>query len=639
MLLALLGLEPAPDDLNTPAGRAWMLLGRIQTETDRISGEDAAALWPLHLYGYSFIGLKWGADTPAQHGACGLLAAVALNRMLGWPEPAEERRPADALPADVEQRETAVVRAPQAAPRREIEAEGPAEILILVARFAGTAEYDPTARIYGALADHVFEVIPDIGRVELLDEIVSARREAIALAERYQASMVVWGTYDGLGIRPRYEVTRDSLVIKKSMIQLDQATRHQLKEKFDIYITDNLAAEVSFLSLQAVGDMCVLNLNYEAALGVYERALALFSDPERARALGVHEIYQSLTGVYLALKRYGDALAANAKARELAPDDLLCQFQWLLLRSVTEKRTSNQMIEDLRALLTERVEDGSIDREEQAGLSKALEMMAAIRSPQDLKKLFESTSNRKSLLADAHKRFSKDVMVHLSRAESYALGHQYQKALKECRQALRLNPRCVPALVLRAQLFAVLDRVAEALRELDHAEKFDPSQASVHYSKAAILVSAEQYEECMPQMEKAFELGLAWEPMFEPWGECMLGLGRGDEMMSILKSRSVDPADPGLFRLRSWYYGQKGQDETALREADQAIALSSGPPEMARSYRVRARVHAIGKRFRLAAEDMQKVIALSIKGTFQYRTSQELLHEFLSMDESVSAVS
>lgn len=88
-------LQLSPAATSVPAGatqRALELLGTLFSESCRIGGAGFAKLWPLHLYGYSWIGLKW--DDPAQEGpktahrASFILAALALTKILG--DPGEE---------------------------------------------------------------------------------------------------------------------------------------------------------------------------------------------------------------------------------------------------------------------------------------------------------------------------------------------------------------------------------------------------------------------------------------------------------------------------------------------------------------------------------------------------------------------
>jgi len=608
VIFALLELEPPPSDLTTLAGRAWRLLDRLQKGTAKVSGSDAAALWPLHLLGYAFIGLKWPADSAARHSACGLLAAAALVRVLGWPEPEQETK---------------------TAPPQEIRSEGPAEILILVAKFAGTAEYEPTARIYGALADHLFEVIPEIGRVERIDEVVSSRKKAVELAKSYQASMVVWGTYDGLGIRPRYEVTRDSLAMKKSMIQLDQTTRHQLKEQFDIYITDNLANEVSFLSLQAVGHMCELNLNHQAAVGVYERALALIPSIERAKALGASEVYQSLAGIYSVLRRYEDALSANARALELNPNDFLSQLQLVQLRAISEKRTNVELVENFRELVNKHIAYSPKGTEEHEGLERVLEIFESIRSPQDLKRIFEEVGD--SLLPTIdHRKFSKDVVVHLTRAANYLQNKQSPRALREFRLALRLNPRCAPALTGRALALADLDRLSEAIRDLQKAEKIDPAQEIIYTIRALVFLYQKKPAEALFNIERAYEMGVPRSRFIGTWGESMLDLGRGDELMITLKNLKVDPANTSVFRIRSMYYRNREQYNLALHEIEQAILLDSDA-QLYESYNFeeRSKVYSAMGCLDLALEDARRAIDASQPGTIARRKAQELLQDLI----------
>src|ERR1017187_10173946 len=210
-----------------------------------------------------------------------------------------------------------------------IKPEGPAEILVIVAEFSGRGDFDPTARIYGSLADHVHEVIPKLGRVERVAESVVSRKDAVALASQYKASMIVWGFYDSLGVSPRYDVTRDSLVMKSALIQLDQATRHALGERFEPYVTHDLTEEISYLSLVAIGEMCMLNLSYDAGISVFERALSLIQDPERAAKLGAGKAYAGLSALLATTHRNKEALAAIAQARQLDPSNSLYQLQEL----------------------------------------------------------------------------------------------------------------------------------------------------------------------------------------------------------------------------------------------------------------------------------------------------------------------
>lgn len=615
---------------DSPAARAVRLLRLVIEKLLPADVPASQTLWPVHLYGYAWIGLKWSHGSPESYRACFLLAGIALQSLLGAPPEGDESPTAAQSSGGDGKSVRSITEIPPIKPER------PAEILILVAHFDGSADYDPTVRIYSTLSDLIFETLGSLARVERIEEVISSRKGALATAARYRASMIVWGTFDNMGVSPRYDVTRDSLVIKRSTIQLDQATRHQLSERFEPYITQNLAAEVSFLSLKAVADMCVLNLNFEAAMKVYNRALSLIPDRERARDLGAIEMYQSLASVYFALKMDREALGANDKARELDAHDIISELQALQIRSRIEKRSDIQEIEALKNLLRARLEAGTDGSAEIEGLQAALTQLEPLRTSADLRKLIESKKPKRSVTSSrtSNRQFEKDVVVHLQRAGELISAKKYQKALTEIRSALRLNPRCAEAICIRGEVLARMDHVADALRDLERAEKLNPKFYAIYIARGEILTFAlHDYESAVYQYEKGFELEsasnnvLCKQLALRSWGTAMIGLGRGDEAMELVRDWNLDPSDPNFYIFRSQYYRNKGEYEVALQEADQALLLSEPNDTSSNgplfSLWERANVYAAMGRRELAIQDLERAMSYAPEGTINRRVLLE----------------
>jgi tetratricopeptide (TPR) repeat protein len=558
---------------------------------------------------------------------------MALQSLLGAP-PRDENPPAT-LSSDGEGKLVhPITEMPPIKPER------PTEILILVARFDGSADYDPTVRIYSTLSDLIFETLGSLARVERIEEVISSRKGAIAMAERYHASMIVWGTFDNMGVAPRYEVTRDSLVIKQSMIQLDQATRHRLSDRFEPYITQNLADEVSFLSLKAVAEMCLLNLNYEAAIKVYNRALSLVPDPERARELGAIQMYRGLASIYFVLKRDKEAIEANDKARELDPNDLITELQGLQIHSRMEKKSGIHHIEKFKELLRERLETDT-DGEIIQALQAVLEKLEPLRTSADFRKLVDSKGAMRSLMSlpTSNKQFEKDVMVHLQRARLLIRDHKYQKALTEIRSALRLNPRCVEAIVGRATVLIMTDHAGDALKELQKAEKINAKYGWIYAIRGHIMsLVLYDYEAALQQFQKAFELDDATqEAALIPWGTAMIEVGRGEDAMHIVRNWNLNPNDPELFVFRSRYYRKAQEHEIALQEADQAILLSCSSdndddPFLSRLER--GKVYTAMGRRELAIQELEQAMNYAPAGTLNRRVLLEELR-LLADDEGL----
>ncbi|HKR00298.1 MAG TPA: hypothetical protein VJT09_06470, partial [Pyrinomonadaceae bacterium] len=627
VLANALGVGSFSGDADSPAARASRLLKLIVEKMIPANVPGLETLWPVHLYGYAWIGLKWPHSSPKAYRACFLLAGVALQCLLGQ-APKEEKSPSALPGSDSEEKPAQLITA-----ARPIKPEGPAEILILVSRFDGNGDYDPTVRIYSTLADNIFEILPGLARVERVEDMISSRKDAIEIARRYRASMIVWGTFDNMGVSPHYEVTRDSLVIKRSMLQLDQATRHKLSERFEPYITQNLAAEVSFLSFKAIAEMCVLNLNLDAALKVYNRALSLISDNERARELGAADMYQSIAAIYVGLKRNEEAIEANKMALEIGPGDLVTELQGLQIRALIEKKSDVQQIAEVKRLLRARLEANTDEPEVIEVLREILAKFEPLRTSADFRKLLESELPKAPpppQLKMMNKQFEKDVAVHLQRADELFVADKYSQSLSEIRSALRLNPRCTEAFTLRAEVLAVMDRVEEALKELEKAEKLNPKYYDIYRIRACILCQSKQdYQGAIQQFDKAFELGADKQMALLAWGKTMVELDRGEEAMQLMRDWNLDPSDPNLFIFRSQYYRKKGEYEAALQEADQAIQLlddtsSFGLLERAEVYEeMGRREHAI--------QDLERAMEYTDEGAFSMHEKQRRLDELRSL--------
>ncbi len=616
-----LGLGSFSNEPDSPESRAVALLKLLIERLIPAGVPESRTLWPVHLYGYAWIGLKWPHGSPESYRACFLLAAVALQCLLGSP-PVEAPNGVVVSGRDNQRKSAQPITA-----TKPLRPEGPAEILILVSRFAGSADYDPTVRIYSTLADLIFETLPGLARVERVEEAISSAKDAVTMAERYRASMIVWGTFDNFGVSPRYEVTRDSLVVKRSMIQLDQATRHQLSERFEPYITQNLAAETSFLSLKAVAEMCLLNLNLDAAIKVYQRTLSLIPDRERARSLGAADIYRSLAAAYFALKLNKEASDANDKSREFDPDDLMTELQRLQIRSRTEKKSDVQQIEDLKIMLRARLRGNKDAPKEAEALEALLAKLEPLHTSADFRKLLESelpkTKGKPS--KGSSKQFKKDVAVHLQRAVDLLQEDNYQKSLSELRSALRVNPRCAEAFTIRAQVFALTDHVDDALKELENAERLNPKDSQIYLIRGSILCdSLQDYDGSVQQFETAFKLDMPKQALnLASWGKAMINVGRGEEAMQSVRDWDCDPGDPQLFVFRSQYYRSKGEYDAALLESDQAIQLYDKAPWILRE---RAEAYEAMGRRELAIHDLERAIEIAVDGTFLKRKLRQHLN-------------
>jgi tetratricopeptide (TPR) repeat protein len=564
LLSETLGLIPHRAGPDCPAARAHRLLEILSEEVGRISGPSHSALWPYHLYGLGWIGLKWSDGTTAQYRASFLLSAVAITKLWGRP-----KTPGPALDPSYKQQ----IRVLSAGKADAIKPEGPAEILVIVAEFNGHGDFDPTARIYGSLADHVHELIPRLARVERVATSVVSRKDAIELASQYKASMIVWGSYDSFGVSPRYDITRDSLVMMRALVQLDQATRHALGERFEPYVTHGLTDEITFLSLIAIGQMCTLNLNYDAAISVLKSAITMIPDPERAAKLGAAQGHAALSGIFLMTHREKEALAEVALARQLEPSNIIYELQELALQAAAGITPEVEALAKLRDVIIRQIPAAGDNAD---ALRKVVEVLDSVKNPADLVEHLKSIPRSKTHrpAPRGFQQGNRDVIYHLQKASDLFHECQLRLALIELKKALRINPRAADALYRKAEVIAYLGDVDAARRDLKVAERIDPKISGIDALRGRMFwLSDRDAPEAVAAYERADELGYPkWPPDLDRV-EALVALGRHEEVLGELKHGTIDPTAPELFAARSMCYQRSGDMPGALSEANQAILL------------------------------------------------------------------
>ncbi len=285
-------------------------------------------------------------------------------------------------------------------------------------------------------------------------------------------------------------------------------------------------------------------------------------------------------------------------------------------------------------MIRARLEAHRDNSEEAEALKVMLETLEPLRNSGDLLKLLKSESSKMPSIptTGGNKQFTKDVAVHLQRAHEMALAKDYQRSLSEIRSALRVNPRCSEALITRANVLAVLDRIDEALEALAKAEKLNPKNPLIYSIRGDILCNLRgDYYGSLEQYETALKLGLMKELVLPEWGTAMIALGRGEEAFKMVRDWNVDPTSPYLFIFRSQYYRMKCDYEAALIQADQAVQLSGKEPAL--ELRQRAEVNEAMGRREQAIQDLERAVQHSVKGTSARRIVSERLNNLRMSQE------
>ena len=393
----------------------------------------------------------------------------------------------------------------------------------------------------------------------------------------------------------------------------------------------------------AVSQICVLNLNYEAAISVLQRALTLVSDRERAQKLDAAGAYSSLAALLLMARNYQEALSAVAKARDLAPTNVFYELQELALKVAAGVTAAAGLLDRIADVLIQRIPSAGDEAEFLRG---TIEIIRAIRSPADLKKYIGSFGGRDMKGpenppgggAQRHREMpgggqSRDAAVHFFRATQFLNAGRLKAALAEAHKALRINPRSVEVLCTKAQVLATLGRVDEARRELTKAERFNPRFPNIYWLRGCILMGTdENAAEAVAEFEKCYELAYPRIPLDNTFCEALFALGRDDEVMTLLKDAMLDSTDPSIFLIRSMYFKRHRELDLALLDANQAVSLlESGPEAFAIAnhiYSERGEVRWAMGDGRGAVEDLERALELTGEAAFARKNYAARLEAF-----------
>ncbi|HEY85646.1 MAG TPA: hypothetical protein G4N96_11120 [Chloroflexi bacterium] len=155
------------------------------------------------------------------------------------------------------------------------------ERLILIASFQyteGIANTDAHNEIRRTIRDTVTELDISNLRIEVEPNTrlaAEAQAEAKEPGEQYNASMVVWGEDTGVRVTVNFlnltEPDFDAAAVKITETELAQLANPSAYASF---ITTDLPAQLTFLSLFAVGQSYYVQEEYREAVRIIEKALA-----------------------------------------------------------------------------------------------------------------------------------------------------------------------------------------------------------------------------------------------------------------------------------------------------------------------------------------------------------------------------
>jgi tetratricopeptide (TPR) repeat protein len=200
----------------------------------------------------------------------------------------------------------------------------------------------------------------------------------------------------------------------------------------------------------------------------------------------------------------------------------------------------------------------------------------------------------------------KAARAYVYRAAAYDKLDQYEKSLSDCEEALRLDPNLALAYVYRASAIQSLRHDKEAaLADCNKALELDPNLALAYLARSACHKEG-AFREALADCNRAIDKEPRLASAYAVRGALKANMKQPDALKDFDRAHELDPHDPGTFIGRAVYFFHKGDLDTALGDADQAIALG---PKLAGGYTLRAMIRCNQQK------DLDKALDDAVKAT------------------------
>jgi len=186
--------------------------------------------------------------------------------------------------------------------------------------------------------------------------------------------------------------------------------------------------------------------------------------------------------------------------------------------------------------------------------------------------IIKAGSDSKIILADAH----------LNRGNVYMAKLDFERALSDYDQAIRLNANSVPAYISRGYSFLRIGERERARADLDQAvrispkDRDNPTSAVAYFRRTNFFIEVQEFENALADIDRALAVGggiglaLAYRAAtYALMGKLDLALAEAD------RSTKVQPKMSGPYITRGFVYLEQGQLARAKDELDHALSLDS----------------------------------------------------------------
>jgi tetratricopeptide (TPR) repeat protein len=435
---------------------------------------------------------------------------------------------------------------------------GKDEILVLVSRFDDRSEgnlgIDITPRIMAQLKEHTH----DTARVEILPNSVADEGEALALVDRYDASAIIWGWSDKLGLQSN--ITMDSPEGPRSVSPGPIETGLGIKAEPTVEFVYGRyePSRVAFMTLCLLGLAHFKPGYYDVAASWFSRAISMDASTLQIADLWIAYEYRATCRYYLG--NMADAIVDFNEALTLNP--------------TTEISLNN------RGLALAELGDHAAAVED---LSEAIRL-----SPDS---------------ADAF----------YSRGTVHDMVDNYQAAIDDYSESIRLRPDFADAFNNRGLAYSYTGNHEAAINDFNSALQLTSDKARIYFHRGMAISKTGDWERAFADIAESISLRPDYAEAYSGRGDIYVELGKHEEaIFEYTEAIRLRPDIGETFGKRGYLYSMTGDYQAAIADYSEAIRLL---PKNAVLYYGRGEAHLRLLHLEAAIADNSIAISLDPKFT------------------------
>jgi tetratricopeptide (TPR) repeat protein len=201
---------------------------------------------------------------------------------------------------------------------------------------------------------------------------------------------------------------------------------------------------------------------------------------------------------------------------------------------------------------------------------------------------------------DQIRKDSKDARAYACRAKAWEAKDDYDRAIKDSSEAIRLQPEVAAWRIIRGQVWEDKKDYAKALVDYDEAIRLDPKSPWAFGTRGEIWSEKEEYAKALADFDEAIRL---------------------------------DPEDAEAFSARGYVWLNKGDFDKALADFDEAIHLD---PKDARAFGQRGYIWSVKREYDKAVADLTEAARLDPKDSTVFNIRGVVLAAKMEYDKAVA---